>query len=494
MTAIAQSFATRGWQLDRFMLPLVFLLVELVGLTLHPLVWGDEAMLNDPGLQLVRTGHFRSDVFRSIPNYERFYFWQPPGLGLLAAGSYLGFGFGIWQTRLPGILFGSLAVGLVQHLTTRAFASRRAGWLAGLLVMTWPPFVTTARAARMDTPCVALLLLATAILFSARREEKSLAHSVCAGLAAGMAGLMHSVALPWLVSLLVVQWFFLDRQSARLFALGTASVVPALGWFWNAWRFPAEFRDQFLFVVQGRTATSSLPLRLVEEVQRCFRDYAATPLILLCLLVTGLILWRRRGEWTHELRMLVVGIGVIFLGVALLAGKGSGFYNLYYTLPALMVISGAAALPGLPGSSTWIQTVALAGALLLLFNCAVKSYLPRVVAVTVQREARDYERAFAPLSRLLKPGDQVWGEGMAWPACVLAGARLDIRSGAVPIKGESHPDPARHRFVVIDGAVSDPPSGFRQILQVDRPLPPVFGRTFSNDHYRYEVWQSAQIP
>ena len=152
------------------------------------------------------------------------------------------------------------------------------------------------------------------------------------------------------------------------------------------------------------------------------------------------------------------------------------------------------ALPGRVDSLTGLRVVALVGGTLLLLNCAVKSYLPRAVAVTVQREARDYERAFAPLSRLLKPGDQVWGEGMAWPACVLAGARLDICSGVVPIKGESHPDPARHRFVVIDGPAFAPRSGFRRIVQVDRPLPTALGRTLSNDHYRYEVWQSEQIP
>ena len=472
---------------------IVFLLIGLAGLSLYPLVWGDEALLNDPALQLVREGHFRSDVLKGFPNYGRFFFWQPPGESLLTAGSYLLFGFGVWQTRLPGVLFGAIVVGLYQHIAASAFRSRRAGVFAALLVMFWPQFVTTARAARMDTPCLALLAVATLLLLGAGRKAAPLWRSMLSGLATGVAGLMHSVAFPWLLGLLFVQAVFLDRKVTRLIVFGVAAVLPASFWFGFAIRFPEEFRDQFLFVVAGRTAAGSLPMRFVAEVRRCFADYIWTPPIFAASAITAFHLWQWRCDLGEPVRRLLVLIATTFCGIALIGGKGSGFYNLYYTLPFLILVAGVVdrCIITSASSRSWTQATTLCG-LLLFFNCTVKSCLPTIVAVTAQRDARSYDQAFAPLSRLLNRGDQVWGIGSVWYACVQAGARLDIAPGYVPIKGTSAPDPLRHRFVVVNGETAAPLNGFTRLAVVDRPLPIILDRTFSNAAYHFEIWKSDQ--
>src|SRR3974377_1420090 len=92
-----------------------FLAIQSLDISTYPLVGSDEATLNDPGLQLIKTGHFRSDVLSLNPGYEQPYLLYPPGLSFAAAASYLLFGFGLWQTRLPGIVFGALGVALIFY-------------------------------------------------------------------------------------------------------------------------------------------------------------------------------------------------------------------------------------------------------------------------------------------------------------------------------------------------------------------------------------------
>jgi 4-amino-4-deoxy-L-arabinose transferase-like glycosyltransferase len=412
---------------------------------------------------------------------------------LITSSSYLLFGFGIWQTRLPGVLFGALVVGLYQHIAASTFRSPRAGFFAALLVMVWPPFLTTARAARMDTPCLAFLAIATILLLSADRTATPIWRSMLAGLAAGLAGIMHSAALPWLLGLLSVQAVFFDRKLIRLIWFGLAAVLPASVWFGSAVRFPEEFRKQFLFVVANRTSTGSLPMRFVEEVSRCFTDYVWTPFFFVAVGLTAFHFWQWRRDSGEPVRRLLVLIATTFFGVALLAGKDSGFYNLYYTLPLLIFVAGVTdrCLTASSDQHLLSRATALCG-LLLFVNCSVKSCLPIAAAITVQREARAYDQAFAPLSCLLNRGDQVWGAGEAWYACVQAGARLDIAPTNVPIKGSSVPDPYRHRFVVVAGGIAPPSSGFTRLAVVDRPLPVILGWTFSNAPYHFEIWKSDQ--
>lgn len=480
-----------GW----LVLPLLFLAIELPSISLYPLVWGDEAMLNDPGLQLLTTGNFRSDVFSSIPNYANFYFWQPPGLALTTAASYLLFGFGIWQTRLPGLVFAAVTVGMIKLLAEKSSNSRGAGWLAGLAVMVWPPFLNTARSARMDTACLALLLIPTLIIIFTEHDQRRLVPSAFAGLLAGIAGLYHSVALPWLVGLLVIQLAFHKRGVMRCLVFGATSVIPASIWLCFAIRFPNEFQDQFLFQLQGRTANSPIWIRLTEEITRSWNDYGHLPGFFLFLTLAVPAAWLLRSQIGVASKRLMLLAAVTFAGITILAGKGSGFYNLYYTiliLPLMAVISADACET--PTAPPWIGRLLIAAYTLLILNCAIKSYAPRLVAMTVQREARSYDKAFAPLRALLRPGDQVWGAGETWYSCVQAGARLDVSSKSVPIKGSSRPDPKRHRLAVTTSPSENPGAGFSRVLEVRRPIPAFRGHSFTNDYYHYEVWQSTILP
>src|SRR5262249_2437697 len=140
---------------------LLFMVLQCLDISTYPMVGSDEAFLNDPGLQLLTTGKFRSDVLSENPGFEDHYFWQPPGLALTTAVSYRLFGFGIWQTRLPGIVFGAAALGvlflLVHYVSNKVLPAA----FASLSLLVWPYWVLTSKAARMDTAAIFFLLLST---------------------------------------------------------------------------------------------------------------------------------------------------------------------------------------------------------------------------------------------------------------------------------------------------------------------------------------------
>src|SRR4051812_41994568 len=94
-----------------------FFLANLIGLSRSPTVWIDEVTPNDSARQLAQHGEFRSRVFSDVKGFEHGYYWQPPAHTLIAAGVYRICGFGIWQTRVPPLLFAALAVFMVFQVT-----------------------------------------------------------------------------------------------------------------------------------------------------------------------------------------------------------------------------------------------------------------------------------------------------------------------------------------------------------------------------------------
>jgi len=182
---------------------LAFVLMNLVGLSRSPMVWIDEVTLNDPAKELGVHGRFRSSIFHGYDGYDRGYFWQPPGQLLVMGAVYRVFGFGIWQTRIPGVLLGGGVLAALYLLTANLFDSRRAGlWAAGLFGLD-PMFITLARSGRMDAQCLLLSLLSVDVCLrwaaaqATRSPYRSKAILAASGLLVGLAGITHPVAIAW---------------------------------------------------------------------------------------------------------------------------------------------------------------------------------------------------------------------------------------------------------------------------------------------------------
>jgi hypothetical protein len=101
----------------------------------------------------------------------------------------------------------------------------------------------------------------------------------------------------------------------------------------------------------------------------------------------------------------------------------------------------------------------------------------------------------APLSSILKPGDQVWGSAVAWLPAVRAGALLQA-SDWVPGVDRTEPDPLRHKYVVTQGRDAEftGSDGYRKILEIGSELPFVFGSRLADRPYQFDLWQSKALP
>ena len=477
-----------------------FIVLQLADVMTYPLFVYDEALLNDAGWQLVSTGRFRADILSINPGFDNHYLWQPPGLPLAAAVSYELFGLGIWQTRLPDILFGGGGVWAVFALTRSIGTGCVAPWVAALLIFFWPEWVLTAKESRMDTAAILGLLLSTHLSVHALCSPGSLVRKTLflAGLCASVATIFHTTALLWAGSIgILVFAFSRDRLKCTLvFGIGAALLSAA--WLAYALQFPSEFYAQYLTLLLNRTGEGGVLQRLVAEGERYVREFARLPAVYVALLVGagGLVAQRRWSD--RPVLILLVLTGLVFLMHGLVAGKNSGFYSLYpMTLAFCLlgigidaVLARADAVPG----RRWITAGSLTVVAALLVNLAIFSVGPRVAAFWFQGATRDYALQLEGLSSRLSPGDQVWGTAVAWLAVIKAGARLDALEW-VPRAVDPRPDPMKHKYVVVFRGDDFPGTeAYRKIAEIGSQPPRVFGASLTNKPYTFDLWRSHSMP
>ncbi|MCA0304544.1 MAG: glycosyltransferase family 39 protein [Proteobacteria bacterium] len=478
-----------------------FIVLQLLDVKSYPLFSYDEPLLNDAGWQLARLGAFRSDLRTLQEGFESRYLWQPPALPLSAAVSYFLFGLGIVQTRLPAIVFGGLGVWAIYRLVLVASGQRPAALAAAAMLFAWPPWIATAKIARMDTGAIFALLVATTGVVGSARDDAAPRPAVlfAYGLAGGAAALFHTVALPWCFGLFCVLLLFGGRRRlASALAFGLGAGLPVLAWLGYGLLTPRDFQLQFLDHLMVRTSGGGgLAGRLVGEFQRYGQDFARLPAALLLALVAlyGFVrhaLWRQRA-----VAMLLVLAAIVVLLHAVVAGKDSGYYTLYpTTLLICLAAIGAGSLvtaPAAPGTRRVAALVALSSVALLVVNGAALAYAPRVLAAWKQGPQRDYALQMAPLREILKPGDTVWGHPVAWFAVVDAGATLKASNWAER-SALMVADPRRDKYVVVPrGKTFLGMENFRKVGEFGDELPLVFGAPLSDKSYTFDLWKSKSL-
>src|SRR5713101_2416738 len=122
----------------------IFVLMNLIGLDRSSAVWSDEVTLNEPAKELALHGKFRSLVFSGSDGFDERYLWLPPAHPLLTALVYRVFKFGIWQTRIPVVLFGGCAIVLLYFIARRFLNDHRSALYSALLFALNPQFIHTA--------------------------------------------------------------------------------------------------------------------------------------------------------------------------------------------------------------------------------------------------------------------------------------------------------------------------------------------------------------
>ncbi len=269
-------------------------------------------------------------------------------------------------------------------------------------------------------------------------------------------------------------------------------------WLLYALQFPEEFQLQYVALFWDRVGGGATPSRLLNAAQRHAGEFAKVPTtyLVLALALTGLILNR---TWEDQrIRILLVLTAVVLCLHVLAAGNAlAGFYTLYPLVLVFCVmgigLETCLSRFGVTGRGRWLAVGAGVGYALFILNIAAFSVGPRILAWWFQSQQRDYASVMAPLSARLKPGDQVWGTAVAWPAIVNSGARLDANEW-IPRKKEPRSDARIHKYVVVRRHSSfEGMDDYRKVLEFGDDLPLVLGSTLANKSYAFDLWQSQRL-
>lgn len=466
-----------------------FFLANLIGLDRSPVVWLDEVTLNDPAREWAENGALRSSVFAGHSSFEKIYLWQPPGQAMLTATVYRIFGFGIWQTRLPPLILAAGVLVALHLLALRLLGDERPAFLTVLIYALDPKFLQVSRAGRMDPQCLLLLLLAAIATLRALDSQPARFHRdlALAGLAAGLAGLTHPIAVAWAagLGLPVVLGARAKRRLTGPLVFGAMAALPPVLWIaWGLWMAgPEVFAAQFLRHGQDHLSAGPVLSRLAAELRNYAGQYSLTPLLLAAHAISLSWFFLRHYARREAKSFVALLFSATFLFNVLVMTKGLGYYFLY---PGVMlaVCTGAflaAILPhGFSPPRSAREALGAALALLLGLNLLAGGLAGRWLSLAFQWRAR----AYAPVERAVRgtipPGSVVWGPAEAWYA--VAGSRSSLRLLGLP-------DPEIHDYLILRPGQEDLLKGrASRKTEIGEPLPPVLGWRRPSADYSLSIW------
>jgi len=222
---VAADRAAKGPFGRSLLLPILLLacIVFLTGLGRLPLFGRDEALYAEAAREMQASGDWITPRVNGA-----FFFEKPPLLYWLDALSYSALGPTPLAARLPAALLGVLAIALTVGLTPRVWG-RRAGVLAGVMLVTCPLVVMVARMGIMDMP-LTLLITASMLLYAHWRRNGGLAPAVGFGLVVGLALLLKGLAGGLAPAIALVHAIAYRRTPSHLpLSTFTPSAVEGLG-------------------------------------------------------------------------------------------------------------------------------------------------------------------------------------------------------------------------------------------------------------------------
>lgn len=255
-----------------------------------PQVWVDEGVFTEVARNLASHGVLG---LQTMP--EKFF---PMNNFLLStsypvifpvAGSFILFGTGIWQARLPMILYMVLLV-VFFYL----FAKKKYGFvpavLSMLMLLSFPPFYGNGRPVQGEVPGLALMVLGLWLLLiweESDFQNKKIA--LFSGLAFGLAASTKPIFLLGVFFALIVSlfWWFKkikDKKTLSIFALGFASPI----FLWCLIHFPtmkefSKFGANVLYFSSNHGKEVSLFQTISTNFLKFFTE--STPILFLLLFI-----------------------------------------------------------------------------------------------------------------------------------------------------------------------------------------------------------------
>ncbi len=480
----------------------VYALIHSIGLDRSPLIWLDEVTLNDPARILAEQGRLRSSVFEDIPTFRDHYYWQPPVQALSTAAVYKLFGFGIWQTRFPVLLFGCLSLVGIYGIIYLLCAHRGSALVGAMLWSVDPLFTYAARNARMDTESLALGAFATLVflVWNKRSEQtRSLSLLGLSGACASLACLTHPVAVGisagLILNICIAKPFRLRNLAA--FVVGMSVVgIPWLGWILldGGW---TDFTRQFIRHGSDHVSGLSLPMKFLSELQRYPRDYFHSMIVLVLFVVVAVALFFPKILQTKDFQISPTALRVMVLSTfafnVVVMTKEVGFYSLYPGL-FLYVACGLCYFI-LAKHSRWPLLPGVVAALIVAcwFTLGLGA---RVYLLTQQWQSRDPQFMKTELSRLQHPAS-IYGEAAVWYAAVELNDTLSVEDTYTTLaypERQSH-DYRRFRYFILEkrlqlAADKDSCTVIGRIL---RTAPNIFHSDLQDTLYNFDILESRHF-
>jgi 4-amino-4-deoxy-L-arabinose transferase-like glycosyltransferase len=159
--------------------------------------------------------------------------WKPPGWPVVLAGLHMLFGPGRMGVVFAQGLFDTGTILLCGWTAWTIMDSRRAGAIAFLLALLWPPFFREARFMQTE-PLFTFCVMLTVAAFTRFAQVPTYARAFVVGLFAGAASLVRPNGLAPLAGL-VLGWLVhrldsLPRQAPRLAAMALAAALVLAPW------------------------------------------------------------------------------------------------------------------------------------------------------------------------------------------------------------------------------------------------------------------------
>lgn len=393
---IWRSIQTLGQYLDQhatvlaILLAIAFVVVQIPFLVRYPVVHQDEPWDANRAWRLLQTGQ-NSTTIDVGPRADDVGITGPPLATALLAASYRFFGLGLWQTRLPALIFGGVLL-LGVYWTGNTLYNRLTGLLALVLLGLSPFFLLSSHLGRPDIVLAALVMAAFGCTIWSYRANR-LAPNLLAGFLIGLSYSVHQNSLLFIAALTICYPVLLGARFWRdktfwLFVVGGLAGTAVYG---TIFRMLASLLGSLIpgiapanagsLSVHGLAGThrppiaDPTPLRLVQSfLAEVYYRYHPSENIIPLLLIGGALIflaWRRRKS--DQVLLAFTGAAFV-LSVFLVQNKVDHYTILFY--PYLMIALAAAfASHGPVRLPRWAKAMLVVGVVVLLFNGVVKTAL-----------------------------------------------------------------------------------------------------------------------
>lgn len=306
------------------------------GLGAAPIIHGDEALYLGPVVEMEQGG----PTWIPTLDGEAFFVKAPLSMWLIRAARFVSGSAGLGAARSVSALAALATVLIVAHLASCVYGSRRAGFLAGFVLLLNPAysFLHCARYAEPDA-LANLFLVCSLWAYHAAQERGSIRHLILAGAAAGAAAMAKSLALGLLPLVAIgAAWLFaggrrrLPWTGGFALLLGFALVAGPLHVSAYASHGQGFLSSYFFDQTLGRLQASTEPTHW--SPMQVFAAWHVTAVFVLVGIVSALGAARR----TRGGGLLLAWVAIVALAVATVQARLPWY--IFPAYPALAVFAG----------------------------------------------------------------------------------------------------------------------------------------------------------